>query len=264
MVYKLSSKCSCRSKTHTINYVIKSLLEQLDKQVTWHHAGQGQPGDHRVADDGGRARVRERHHRRPVRAIGKSFRAERDDAGRGRRLPRVDHAARRLRPQPVRALHRRAAGDRPRTGAGRAKPDARDRVEPDHRLRRGGQDRQGVDANRPVDPPAGAYERYPRGHPEQGPRPREDDQAGPRRPGRRRLVSWPRNRCRIAPGVAEMLGAGEHRSVRIGYTEARSGAGNNADRPHQGMSFRRSRKLPCPQGTATGKHFWVGTRTTFA
>src|ERR1035437_2937781 len=59
--------------------------------------------------------------------------------------------------------------------------------------------------------------------------------------------------CRIAPGVAEMLGAGEHRSVRIGYKEARSGAGNNADRPHQGMGFRRSRRLPGPQGTATGK-----------
>jgi DNA-binding Lrp family transcriptional regulator len=52
-----------------------------------------------------------------------------------------------------------------------------------------------------------------------------------------------------------MLGAGEHRSVRIEYTEARSGAGNNADRPRQGMSFRRSRKLPCPRGTATGKLF---------
>ena len=59
-----------------------------------------------------------------------------------------------------------------------------------------------------------------------------------------------------------MLGAGEHRSGRIGYTEARSGAGNDADRPHQGMSFRRSRKLPCPQGTATGKVF-LGRDTSY-
>ena len=49
-----------------------------------HHAGQGQPGDHREPDDGRRPGGRQRRHDR-VQPDRQPARAERDDAGRGRR-----------------------------------------------------------------------------------------------------------------------------------------------------------------------------------
>ena len=83
-----------------------------------HHARQGQPGDHRVADDGGRASLRQRRRRSRCAADRQPLRAERDDAGR-RRQPRWSRSrCWRPRRATCRArLRRRAAGDRPRAAS---------------------------------------------------------------------------------------------------------------------------------------------------
>ena len=77
------------------------------------HAGEGEPGDHRVADHGRGPRRRQRRDDR-VRSDRAVRRAQRHAAGDRGRAPRVDRAAGGGRSEFVGADHRRARGDRSR------------------------------------------------------------------------------------------------------------------------------------------------------
>ena len=92
-----------------------------------------------------RPRVRERPHGRDQRAVGQPLRAERDDAGRRRHDARVHHAARGLGAQLLeRCIEGLQATDRGPELVERS-PMLATALEPRHRLRRGREDRQGVD-----------------------------------------------------------------------------------------------------------------------
>src|SRR4029077_8469320 len=170
------------------------------------------------------------------------------DARRRFRDARVDHASGRGGGQLLRAVRRRPAGDRPRTRAGRAQPDAGYRTQSGPRVRRGGEAGQGVDAHRPLDPAARARSRRQRTGAEQGARPGQDDQARPGRSGRGRLtgrrmrrLEHPLRRFRLAAillGIVIVVGVAGYMLINgwslldsfymviitistVGYTEVR-------------------------------------------
>ena len=88
--------------------------------------------------------------------------AQRDAAGHGAGAPRVDRAARGLRPQLPGQARRGAQGDRARAAAGGAGPDAGHGAGARDRLRRGGGDGQGGLQVRAHDPGPGAREGHRR------------------------------------------------------------------------------------------------------
>jgi Lyase len=132
-----------------------------------HHAGQGEPRDRRVAADGDRARLRKRSDGCDLRTVGQLLRAERDDAGGRRHNARIHHPPRDVGAQLLGALHRRPSGHGPRARAGGAEPDARDRAHSCYRIRRIGEDREGVDPDGQEHQTARASQRHQRGGVEQ-------------------------------------------------------------------------------------------------
>ena len=150
------------------------------------HAGQGQPGDLRGDDDGGRAGDRQRRLRRVLRHAGQPA-AQRDDAGDGPQRAGVGPAAGQLRPAAGGQGRRRRRGRRgahPRVR--RVLAVDRHAAEQVHRLRGGGRRRQ-AGAEGAEDDPRGGDRARPRARrpPHRGAARRRPRRArdGPRRPG---------------------------------------------------------------------------------